>query len=66
MPFCLNNWLKNFPGYKDVSDDDLKCIHDRFHLLVHVARAQGRVHPDYVGEIIKKKKKRVRVSLIDP
>ena len=52
MPFCLDNWLKNFPGYSDIDNDDLKCIHDRFHLLVRVAAAKGRVHPDFVGEIM--------------
>ena len=30
----------------------MKCIHDRFHLLVHVAAAQGKVHSDFVGEIM--------------
>ena len=52
MPFGVADFLKNFPGYNDINDDDLKCIHDRFHLLVKVATAKGRVHPDFVGEII--------------
>ena len=52
MSFCLNDYLKNFPGYKDISNDDLKQIHERFHCLVDIARAKGRIHPDAVGAIM--------------
>ena len=30
----------------------MKQIHEKFHFLVDIARAEGRIHPDAVGAIL--------------